>query len=229
MEPPVGGIVVLGLTGRAQHEPCHCRRGAIVRNVRGDAQARPAMRAGGEGVTEPPLTGVEDLRGAVGANARVGRDLRANGFAGTLDDLKTRWWIGRETPALDPLNPGERRWFLPQPDKQTLDRRLVAPGADQHTLAVVHYFAGQLEFARQPPNGGTKADPLHAASHTDFHPGGRRIGDDRGHAASHSSTRLLPESAMTAVSPRVAMPYGQHNPSRPDRCQRFSPFSRKSR
>jgi hypothetical protein len=168
------------------------------------------MRASGEGVAVTPLIGVENLFGAGRAEGGIGRDFGAGTSAPALNDAEARRQIEVHMPAVDPLDPGQRRRFLLQPGDQARDGRLVARNADKHAFTIIENLARQPKFARQTPNRWAKAYPLDTAAHAYFHRDRRTFEkfDRRGncHATSHRRMRLLPESATIAVLPQVAMP-----------------------
>ena len=72
VEAAVGDRVVLALTVRAHGERRHRRGRAIVGNVAGDREARPAVGAVGERIAVAPIVRVEDLARHSGQVARSG-------------------------------------------------------------------------------------------------------------------------------------------------------------
>src|SRR5208337_5069763 len=88
VETAIGGIAVFAPARLAHREGRHGRVGAIVRDPLDDAQARPAVRAVGEGIAVAALERIEDFLGASRADCCVRRNLRVRVAGETFDDAK---------------------------------------------------------------------------------------------------------------------------------------------
>ena len=62
--------------------------------------------------------------------------------------------------ALQAVNSRQDRALAHQALAKGVQCRLVSPDLDEHPLAIVTYITAEAQFPRQPPDGGTKADPL---------------------------------------------------------------------
>ena len=80
----------------AQDERRHRRIDAIIRNGFDDAEARPAMRAIGEGIAKTTLEGICDLLRTGAADCSVRRDLSMRGAADTFGNAEERRQIAGE-------------------------------------------------------------------------------------------------------------------------------------
>ena len=106
--------------------------------------------------------------------------------------------------AFDAIDARQRRRLARKLQHEFLDRGDGSADMDPHAVAIIGDPAAQAVTPRQAPQGRTKTHALDQAPHPDQF---RCFA----HAASsparrHKSTRLLPESATTAMSPRTAMP-----------------------
>jgi len=73
VEAPVGRIVVLGLAGLAHPEIPHGRPRTVIGDIFDDGEPRSAVRAVDEGISVPPVPGIEQLGEAVLAGGMIRR------------------------------------------------------------------------------------------------------------------------------------------------------------
>jgi hypothetical protein len=88
--------------------------------------------------------------------------------ARTLGNSECAGKLAAVRPAFDPVDSSERRQLAFDAFEQRSDARSIAVDPQQHAFAVIENFASKPQFARNAPNGGPKADALHAAAYTEF-------------------------------------------------------------
>ena len=186
VEATVGGVVVLGLAGRAHREAGHRGGRPVVGHVEHDRVPRPAVRAVGERVAVAAVAGVVDLGQAVGAGGAV--DAHGHvGRAGTVARRRCGSRRGaRRRGALGDhrRHPGQR-WRRRRPAAGRARRSgRAALDVDQHAGAVVADGAGQPERHRVPVHEGPEPDALHRAGHPQPSP------DELGRAEGRCGHRL---------------------------------------
>jgi len=119
-------------------------------------------------VAETPVMAIAQLRYACWTYCSVRRDLRVRAAARTLGNSECAGKLAAVRPAFDPVDSSERLQLSFDAVEQRSDARSIAVDPQQHAFAVIENFAGKPQFARNAPNGGPKADALHAAAYTEF-------------------------------------------------------------
>ena len=196
----IGRVVVLGRAGRAHRKSRHAGMLSVVGDAIDDAQARPAVRTVGEGIAETPRERIKDLLDAGGARGGIRGHARADGARRAGGNVKTGILRQRGGGfAFDAIDARQRRRLAGKLQHEFLDRGGGAADVNPYALAIVGDPAAQAMTLREAPQGRTKAHSLDQAPHTDqfrcfAHAASSRPGATR-------DTRLLPESAMTAMSP----------------------------
>jgi hypothetical protein len=126
------------------------------------------MSAVGERVAETPVAAIAQLRNARRTYCGVWRDLRVCAAARAFGDPKFAGKLAAVRPAFDPVDPSERWQLAFDAVEQRSNARSIAADPQQHAFAVIENFAGKAQFSRNAPNGGPKADALHAAAYAEF-------------------------------------------------------------
>jgi hypothetical protein len=121
-----------------------------------------------EWVAETPVMAIAQLRYACWTYCSVRRDLRVRAAARTLGNSECAGKLAAVRPAFDPVDSSERWQLSFDAVEQRSDARSIAVDPQQHAFAVIENFAGKPQFARNAPNGGPKADALHAAAYAEF-------------------------------------------------------------
>jgi hypothetical protein len=112
MKPPIGGILVLGATRRAHRKRRHRRVTAVIGGGGHDRQPRTAVRAIDERIPKSPIGWVEQLSKTIVAGGDVRRDENwaVDRFA-AFDNVETTVAAHRPPFPVNPIDPGQRRWF----------------------------------------------------------------------------------------------------------------------
>ena len=162
-------IFVLAPALGAHRERRHRCRRAVIRDIKRDREARPAVRTVGEGVAEAAISAIEDLGDTFGAGRHVGgygyAPLRARLARG---DLEVR-------PALEfqqarPHSPEScrcRRLGGDAVDK-AVQRLVRAEGFDSDARRIVTNAAGQPLFTREPVDKRPESDSLRNSRYSDL-------------------------------------------------------------
>jgi hypothetical protein len=215
VEAPVGGVLVFGGASVAHGERRHRRQRPVVGQVANNRVPGSAVGAVDQGVAVPPVTRIEELTKAVGADGRVDGHPPAPGRGVVaLDDPKRfRGPVDRGAGHRpDGVDAGEGRRLARQSGHELVEDLLVRPRLDRHPRRIVAHGSRQPEVRGQPVDERPEPHPLDLAVHA---PGalvdGRRAGG-RGHGV-----LLEHRNPRTAASPRRQVCAGREMPAHPRR------------
>ena len=206
MEAAVVGIGIFALAVSAQRERRHRGVGPVVGRVPEQRQARAAVGAGGEGVAVAAREGVQRFCDAGCAAGPVRRNAQARLCAAAASDLEGRRRLGRQRHVVGlplvyaqaPARHAEQARF------EVTQRRRRSKNLNARRRAEIAHPAREAQLTRQPQHLRPQAHALHDAAQINA-PAFDQVGQHRAHVnTSHNSTRLLPESTTTQVSPCMA-------------------------
>ena len=168
VETTIARVCVFRFARRAHRERRHRRIRAIVGDSSNNREARPAMRAIGEGIVGAPLARIRDFRGASATDGGVRCNLRMRAPLDARRDTEIRGHIPTTCLAFDAVYPRQWRRLPLQAVKENGDLILGAPQPNENALGVVKNFAAQAQRARKFPDRRAEPHALHAAPHTNF-------------------------------------------------------------
>ena len=219
MEAAIGRVAIFARAIGAHREFFHRGVGAIVRQGLDDREARPAIRAVGEGITKATIGRIENFAQAIVA----GRDVRQNegalsAFLAAFPDLEFLETARVEVRCFATLDDGAGRPLRAQASHEIGKTPGCALDLNENTLGGIDHPALEIQFRCQSVNKGSKPDALDRTAYRDFHspPGGGGIGvSPRQEAVDEAdlvneeqpktkteNTRRGPEMPMQKLKPR---------------------------